>query len=477
MEKNKLNQKLVSELIADRKVRVAATHGSHLLFQHVYLNRYIAYETAPFQKEMLRITENEEIKLAVIVAFRGSSKSTTMTLSYPIWAVIGKPRKKFVVIISQTQHQAKLHLSNLKDELESNDLLKSELGPFKESDEWGAGSVVIPNYDARIMAVSSEQSIRGLRHGPYRPDLIICDDVEDLASVKTKEGRDKTFSWFTSEVVPCGDNGTKIIVIGNLLHEDSLLMRLKEKIEKQELDGLFKSFPIIRNDKNLWPGKFPSEYEIDALRRSIGNEIAWQREYMLRIIPDEGQLIYPEWLHYYDVLPPVNNNEFRYSGVGIDLAISQKNTADYTAIVMANIYGYGDNEKIYILPNPINQRLNFPQTVDLIKNIYYLTNNRCPMIYIEDVGYQASLLQHLIKDGIKVEGAKPHGQDKRTRLALTTKLIQSGKIVFPGLGAESLIDQLTGFGVEKHDDLADAFSILILKIMEKKKTKPEIFFV
>ncbi|MCX6782804.1 MAG: hypothetical protein NTZ20_02285 [Candidatus Levybacteria bacterium] len=32
--------------------------------------------------------------------------------------------------------------------------------------------------------------------------------------------------------------------------------------------------------------------------------------------------------------------------------------------------------------------------------------------------------------------------------------------------AKDLILQLTGFGVEKHDDLADAFSLLILKIIE-----------
>ena len=34
------------------------------------------------------------------------------------------------------------------------------------------------------------------------------------------------------------------------------------------------------------------------------------------------------------------------------------------------------------------------------------------------------------------------------------------------LGCEELIEQLIGFGKEKHDDLADAFTILVLRIIE-----------
>lgn len=72
------------------------------------------------------------------MSFRGSAKSTIMTVSYPIWAIIGKLQKKFIVILSQTQYQARLHLANIKAELESNELLKQDLGPFYEvNEEWG----------------------------------------------------------------------------------------------------------------------------------------------------------------------------------------------------------------------------------------------------------------------------------------------------------------------------------------------------
>ncbi|OHA29520.1 MAG: hypothetical protein A3B08_01750 [Candidatus Taylorbacteria bacterium RIFCSPLOWO2_01_FULL_43_44] len=52
-------------------------------------------------------------------------------------------------------------------------------------------------------------------------------------------------------------------------------------------------------------------------------------------------------------------------------------------------------------------------------------------------------------------------------LGAVSHLVQSGKVLFPEHGAEELILQLTGFGVEKHDDLVDAFSILLSMIIEE----------
>src|SRR4029077_1827283 len=102
----------------------------------------------------------------------------------------------------------------------------------EENDEWGSVSLVFSKLNARITAASSEQSIRGLRHNQHRPDLIVGDDLEDMASVKTKEGRQKTYQWFTGEAIPAGDKNTRTIIVGNLLHEDSLLMHLKRNIDE-----------------------------------------------------------------------------------------------------------------------------------------------------------------------------------------------------------------------------------------------------
>ena len=306
--------------------------------------------------------------------------------------------------------------------------------------------------------------------------MIILDDVEDLSSVKTKEGRDKTFNWFLGEVIPAGDQDTKIIVIGNLLHEDSLLMRLRGSIENKKWDAVYEAFPLVNYEgKILWPGKFKNMDDVEKLKLAVPSENAWQREYMLRILPEEDQLIFSEWIQYYDFLP---SEKPKHVIVGVDLAISESSSADYTAIVSALIYGTGKNSKIYILPNPVNKRINFHKTTRTIENLYEsLKVHGYPKIYVEDVGYQKIVPQHLRSLGIKAEGVAVHGQDKRSRLAITTDYILSGKILFPSKGAEQLIGQLVGFGKEKHDDLVDAFSITIGEAINKTKVVEAGFII
>jgi len=468
------NKKLSDQILQDKGIRTGLTTGSHLWFFHTYISDYVQHPTAPFQRQFFDITEDTSNELIVLTAFRGSAKSTIFTMSYPIWAILGKQQKKFVLIISQTQSQVKLHLSNIRRELESNRLLRADLGPFEErEEEWSSGSLVMSKYGARITALSMEQGMRGLRHLSHRPDLIICDDIDDISSIKTKEARDKVFNWFLGDVVPAGDTNTRIIVVGNLLHEDSLMMRLKNMIESDQLDGSFFSFPIL-NEKGLpiWPGKFKTLKDISILKRKIGDEVTWQREYMLRIISNTERVIHPEWIQFYESLPQISE-DVNLIGIysGVDLAISERTSADCTAIVSVAVYSIVGEIKIFVLPNPVNERLTFPKANDRIKMIFETIHKseRRNKIYIEDVGYQRALIQQLEIEQIPVEGVAVGGADKRSRIALTSPHIQSGKVLFPKVGCDELINQLVNFGAEKHDDLADAFSMVINKALVTKQ--------
>ncbi|MDD3006356.1 MAG: phage terminase large subunit [Candidatus Pacebacteria bacterium] len=484
---NMIPQALVEQMTKDRKIRTAITKESFSYFFHFYYAHYVKYATADFQKEIISLVEKSDKENLFVVAFRGSGKSTVITAAYPIWAILGKQEKKFVVIFCQTQAQAKQHMMNLRRELEDNDLLKKDLGPFREnSDEWGAQSIVFSNTDARITVASVDQSIRGIRHYQHRPDLIICDDVEDISSTKTREGRNKTYQWLKSEVIPAGDRDTRLIIVGNLLHEDSLLMRLKEEREKEVIDGNFLFYPLIdKKGDCLWPGKYPTDEDIENERRKVGNEITWQQEYLLNIVPSEDQAIFQEWINYYDEIPAPLKLYGGYSSymeirIGIDPAISKSDVADYTAMVPGMLYETTSNYKLYILPKIINKRLSFPETVDACKTLYqsYKRDSVYPKFIIEDVAYQKALPQQLQVEGIyNVMTTRPGNQDKRSRLIVLANLIKTGQILFPKEGAEELIQQIVHFGVEKHDDLADAFANLAHSMIEKPPRSCRVYWV
>lgn len=474
-------------LIKDQKVRRALTCESHFYFFHVYFGHYVTCPTAAFQKEIFGFTEDASQGLVAITAFRGSAKSTIVSLSFPLWAILGKLQIKFVLILGQTQSQARQHLKNLKDEIERNPLLRKDLGPFDErEDEWNSSSIVLPSLGARITAASTETSVRGIRHGPHRPQLIICDDIEDLQSVKTKDGRDKTYQWLMGEVIPAGGPKTRTFIIGNLLHEDCLLKKFERHILNGSMSGIYREYPLLDAEGTcLWPGKYPTKQAIDDERMRIGNEAAWHREFLLTILSDAERVIHPEWVQYYDAFPTEHATgqgstsvRFMHTATGIDLAISLSDSADYTAMVSARLYYIEGKVRIYILPNPINARLTALETLDLAKQVAEMTGNgQESKLYIEDVGYQSSLVEHLKEKNCDAEAVKVKGQDKRARLALTSHAVQSGQVLFPKKGAEDLINQLTNFGIEKHDDLADAFSLLIIKALEEKIRSFGICFI
>ena len=463
----KLNKKSWLEIRNNRNVRMELAKKDLYWFFHLYFGHYIEFETAEFQREIFQKVADNSIEHLVIVAFRGSGKSTIVSMAFPLWAMIGAMQKKYIVIVSQTQQQAQQHLRNFRAEVESNELFRNDFGNLEEeSNEWGISALTMPQLGAKIIAVSREQGIRGLRSGPHRPDLVIADDVEDTASVKTREGRNKTYDWFTSEIMPIGSQKTKFVTIGNLLHEDSLLMRLKDGFAAGTHTGEFREYPIEKDGVPLWPGMYADAKAIEKQRKRIGNRVAWEREYRLKIIANEEQIITKSMIQTYDMIPARLHNEYQEYAIGVDLAISERDTADYTAIVTLLIRGSGARQKIYVLSKPLNVRMKFPQTIDAILEI----NDKlsAPKFYVESIAYQESAVQTLKGHGLNVEGVKPRS-DKRARLNMIADKIERGKLLFPTAGCELLISQLTGFGVEKHDDLVDALTMAVIEVFNQEQ--------
>ena len=93
----------------NRNVRMELAKKHLYWFFHLYFGHYIEFETADFQREIFQAVADDDIEHLVIVAFRGSGKSTIVSMAYPLWAMIGVMQKKYIVIVSQPQQQAQQH--------------------------------------------------------------------------------------------------------------------------------------------------------------------------------------------------------------------------------------------------------------------------------------------------------------------------------------------------------------------------------
>ena len=415
-----------------------------------------------------------------VIGFRGSAKTTYTMLGYPIWAMI-TGRSHFTVLVNDTLPQAKLNIYNLKNELENNQLLIEDWGPFEERGDWTKTDVVVPKYDCRIISRSAGQKIRGLIHKQYRPQLIVGDDLENIESVKSQEQRNNVYQWWCGEILPSTDEDTgseveaaaeRIILIGNLLHSDSLMARLKKDIAAGTREGTCREYPLIKDRRIQWKGKYPNKEAVLRKKHKIGNLVTWKREYLLQIVPEEGQIIKEQHIRYYDRLPldsgPKKEASFAFAATGVDLAISKKASADCTSMVSGRVYDSEGLLKVYINPRIVNERLNFKETIATARSVSrgLSKDGRTPtQLFVEDVAYQRAALEELESAMLPVEGVSPGGQDKRARLLSVSHLIQNGQVLFPREGSEELVNQLLGFGTEPHDDMVDALVILLIGVM------------
>lgn len=453
----------------------------------LYLPHYLTLEPSAFASELSNLLSDVTIKFLSIIGFRGSGKSTEGTVALPLHLALEYPDDfPFIIIIAETRDAVVELIANLRKELEENELLIADYGDMSDGvskqKEWTKTGLLLKN-GVRILGLSRGQRIRGRRHRQHRPSIVIVDDPEEIEKVQKIEYRNKTERWIRGEVIPAiEESKARLIVLGNILHTDAIMARLKN-------DPLFthREYALFTGaadtwESCTWKGKYPTQAAIDLQKQKVGR-IAWLREYHLKVVPPDGQEVKEEWIQYYDAIPQRTEdpetkeiiNPIIRSGVGEDLAISKKQTADYTTLVpgvLARTLVYEGSKPrleggpvLYVLPRPTNERLSFLETQNEMKrmNASVRTAYCTPTFYIEDVMYQRAALELAQQLGLVVEPMKV-GSDKRSRLRAAATFIQSGQVRFPRKGCEDLLAQILGFGIEEHDDLMDGLVHLILGI-------------
>jgi predicted phage terminase large subunit-like protein len=456
----------------------------HLLgFSLIYLTGYFTDPPATFHAELVHALQDENERRVLILGFRGSGKSTFGSLALPLWAALEYPDKyPFIILVADSSRQATLNISAIKHELETNNLIKQDYGEIKgnviedfslqgEGEEWQKQNIVLSN-GVRILARSRGQKVRGLRHLQYRPRLVVIDDPEDGEWVRTKENRDKSDRWLRAEIMPGMDaRKGKLVVIGNLLHMDALLPRLKGTGFK------VLEFPLIfdgdgpRIDRCTWREMYPTEEALAAKERDMG-VVAWQREMLLKPVADDEAIIKPEDIHYYDEFP---KGIAAIKGHGVDLAISQKEGADYTAIVSGEVFYVDNAPKIYIRPNPYNEHVTFHNFLLKVRAMPGELGG-ANLFFVEDVAYQKAAIQEMERSLLPVIPMKPQG-DKRARLQVVAPYIKNGTVLFPRSGCEELLGQMFNLGVESHDDLNDALVYLLQGLVSQGLELPKIHWI
>lgn len=318
----------------------------NLLLAHKFDQRV---QTPDFHLELWDLMCSEHPKVAV-AAPRGHAKSTAVTHSYTLACICFRV-KSHILILSDTEGQAINFLGDLKSEFTENEELMQAFGVRKLKKDRETEFIVQfeDGHEVKVLARGSEQKLRGIKWRNKRPDLIVCDDMENDEIVMNDERREKFRNWFYKAVIPAGSKECWIRYVGTILHMDSFLERLMPQWGAEgTIDHGLKYTTSTRKDwlsvrykahnedftQILWPEMFSKErlQEIRAGYIAMGIPEGYSQEYLNYPIDEETA-----YFRKNDLLPlsEYNDNEDFY--VAADLAISEKDRSAFTVFVVAGL--------------------------------------------------------------------------------------------------------------------------------------------
>ncbi len=502
-------------LLANRTSRLRRTIGemSPRMFADVYLKQHCPLPFSRMHDEIFKVlhdvTEKRDAKIA-IAAPRGHAKSTIVSLAYVLWSVLcGK--EKFVIIVSDTKGQAASLLSSIKDQLETNLELISDFpdacqpeGKGCKPSPWRDNKMKLHN-GAMIASYGAGQRLRGVKHGKVRPSLIIVDDLENAEQVIVEEQRDKLENWFSRTLLQTGHPGTNVIVVGTVLHHDSLLANLIDKNRRPNWTGYkYKAVVSFSEHPELWEtwstifrgqadyeersGKDAAEkfFADNTEEMLLGTEVLWPEleDYLTLMIEredsqmsfqaekqnepldprecifSEAKLLY--WDDDYDSVPELLaalGPGYFYGACDPSLG-HRKDRGDYSAIII--LFQVKATKENYVIAADLARR-SPDETIERI--LYYTEKDRFNKFGVETNQFQEVMVDNLVRraksKGIRLPVHKiTSTANKRVRISNLEPEVCQGTIRFCRKHL-LLLEQLKQFPLAKHDDGPDALEMAI----------------
>lgn len=376
-------------------------------FGKVFMAKALSAATPQFHKAIYADLENNSIEKLGIVAPRGHSKSTVVSVIYPMWRIIFKPDNEdlLILLISEAQSQSVNFVSIIKYNLAFNPRILDYFGSL-EGPKWTEEEIVTSN-GAKLVARGTGQRIRGTlagRESITRPNLIILDDFESETNSGTPEAIDKNKKWIAKAVEPSLADDGRMVAIGTIITERAYL----KDIEKDETWKCH-FYQAIMNNKSLWPERF-SMKRLMRIKKSYedrGEGDAFWQEYMNTPINLETQTFkqvdFTYWtgeFQLFEGLQPALKLTDPDDGyelptwtpvtvcIGVDLAISEDRRADFTVIAPLAMDA---KERRFMLPYSRLKTKDIDVIVD--EMIEVCKRYGASLINIETVQYQQAVAE------------------------------------------------------------------------------------
>ena len=434
-----------------------------------FISSILGYHLEEFHKRWF--AHQDTYKKTVLLAPRGHGKSTICDVSFILWRIIHNSNIR-ILIASKTTRQAVLFLSEVRQHIERNSRFRDIFGDWVSREEWNVAQVRLPR--DRIM---KEPTITAIGIGSSLPswhfDMIIADDLHDLANSRTPGQREAVWRWFEGTMLPTLEPHGELHVLGTRWHADDVYGRLIAKSAEAKAAGqssgayevlvekaIISEGPTPDQCQVLWPDYMPYE-KLVGIRHEQGPAI-FSLQYQCSA---EGASLEGAVFNHADFRILTEDTQKArkqcvYVAQGWDLATEGKDLkgevvgeeirTNYTACVTVGLTK--DNE--FIVLDWYRGR---PGLIGQVEEVQAQAAKWDPdVVVMESVAYQNILTQYMRKStGLPIVPVIPQ-RDKVARAWRLQPYVEEKRVLIP-LAHIGLRDILSSFPLGEEDDSVDAW--------------------
>ena len=393
---------------------------------------------------------------------RGGAKTTHGNTGLGSWLVANFPDIA-IGLMSNTQDMADAFSKAIRNTLELNPRFVELYGNLRSDQKWTDKEWVRKD-SALIGTNNSTMFARGVGGSiiSKRFDILLLDDILDEENTATPEARQKVTDWLLKTVLPCLKPDGVVVVLGTRWAvEDTYELLTADENTKvgNEMGKGWRELriPAVTGELDdpstlvsYWPEYWPVERLLEK-RKDLGTPLfmcAYQNDVSGLL---EGN-IFPGKFQHFDKLSDVVPQGTRLTvRMGIDLASSEKERADYTARV---ITAEDDNGNFYVL-SVVRDRRETHHAEFIHEG--WLAYPEMELVVCESQQFQSTLIQEVMRDypRIPIEGKKSD-TDKTTRARAVAAKYEAGKVWHRSTLKDSAFEQELRAFPKGHDDMVDA---------------------
>ncbi len=417
----------------------------------------------------------DQQRRALVELPRDHGKSVQICLRI-LWELGHDPSLR-VKIVCASDAMAIERCRFLRDAIAYNPRLRLIFPDLKPAQPWGATRFTIQR-PANVIGPSVAALGVGSVATGTRADLLVCDDIVDVKSLRSRADRERVKSYFHENLMNLLEPTGRFWGLFTPWHVDDLNSNLK----RNPAYALFRR-AVGDNLEPVWAEKWPSE-RLEERRREIGT-LSFARAYRLVCVPEEDVPIRGEWVRFWNEpadtrrLTPLGSPAYEQVVLAVDPAVSTASTADRTALVTL---GRAANNEIHCL-EAVARRVSAPELMALIDDADRRWQPE--MILFESNAAFAGIRDLLVKQarfGPKIKSVV-QTKDKMSRVHALSVPVENGTFRLRGEGEretasgrvhrsqQDLFDEMTAFPFGEHDDLLDAAGSGVAEMMGRREMR------